>query len=570
MNRLQQVLAQIRATLARLDVSQKLLLGSLSVILVMTLFLVSQYAGRADMVEVLPGANTEAVSRAASVLRTSGITNEVRDGKLMVPASSEAMAVARLAEQRAMPTDSTEILFDNLHERQDWTMSKEQQRQLFDIATQNQLARYITAFDGIRSASVILDVPPPNGIGMAMRQPTASVTVSTNTGGALPQRTVDAIADLVAGARAGLGRERVRVVDAATGRSRRATDEDSAASGDYIEHAGVVETRLRNKLLDQVLGHIPGVQIAVTAAVDVTRRSTQTERYLPEGQGSLSMATREATLDQSQKNVSNGAEPGVRSNQAADINYAGGTGQENTQNDSETEFAPFPGREVQNVVDPRGMPTRVAVSIGIPRGFIEAMIEPEDGGEAPAEGEPAEIPLEQVLLEFEEFEPRIRAAIIPHIRTMSLAEGLTEQQISESVSVSMLPVHLALAAGRSQSAGLFGVGGGLLAGGGGIIDRVLLVGLALVSMGLMLMLVRKASKQPDLPSAQELVGVPPPLETASDLIGEADESETPLAGIEVDDEHVRAQKLLEQVVKSVGENPEPSARLLGRWIASDE
>ena len=115
----------------------------------------------------------------------------------MVPAGTEDLAVARLAENRAMPADQSAILFNNLIEKQSWKNSRVQNEQLYTIATQNQLARWIGDFSDVRAAEVVLDVPKPNGLGAGLRQPTAAVTVWTAGGSAVPQHTVDAIAELV-------------------------------------------------------------------------------------------------------------------------------------------------------------------------------------------------------------------------------------------------------------------------------------------------------------------------------------------------------------------------------------
>ena len=94
--------------------------------------------------------------------------------------------------------------------------------------------------------------------------------------------------------------------------------------------------------------------------------------------------------------------------------------------------------------------------------------------------------------------------------------------------------------------------------------------LGLGALGFMFMMVRKAGKKPELPTAEELVGLPPALETKTDLIGEADESDTPLAGIELGEGEVRTQKLMEQVAELVKTNPEGAAKLIKRWVSVEQ
>ncbi len=66
------------------------------------------------------------------------------------------------------------------------------------------------------------------------------------------------------------------------------------------------------------------------------------------------------------------------------------------------------------------------------------------------------------------------------------------------------------------------------------------------------------------------MGLPPQLDAADAVIGEADEGDTPMAGIEVDEDQVQAQKMLEQVEELVQQSPETAARLLNRWIDSND
>jgi flagellar biosynthesis/type III secretory pathway M-ring protein FliF/YscJ len=110
-------------------------------------------------------------------------------------------------------------------------------------------------------------------------------------------------------------------------------------------------------------------------------------------------------------------------------------------------------------------------------------------------------------------------------------------------------------------------GGGFLAMGGGLIEKGLLGLLAAVALGLMFMMTRRTSKKVELPTAEEIVGLPPTLESKSDLIGEAEEGDSPLAGIELDESEVAAQKMLDQVKDLAKTNPDSAANMIKRWVA---
>jgi len=105
---------------------------------------------------------------------------------------------------------------------------------------------------------------------------------------------------------------------------------------------------------------------------------------------------------------------------------------------------------------------------------------------------------------------------------------------------------------------------------GGIVKPVALGALVLLSLGMMVSMVRKASRQPALPSAEELVGIPPALEPNNDVVGEADETQTAMTGIEIDDESLKASKMLEEVATLVKNNPSQASQVFNRWVNTEQ
>jgi flagellar biosynthesis/type III secretory pathway M-ring protein FliF/YscJ len=363
----------------------------------------------------------------------------------------------------------------------------------------------------------------------------------------------------------------VRVIDGATGTHRRPRREGDIVATTALELAARYEDETRTKI-GEMLSFIPGVIVSVTAQVDATKREGQEHRYFsPEEGGTTSFVTSETVSESTSGSAAPGAQPGPRSNATANISQASGSGGTSTQTSTgETTIQPFVGHRTEHYVDPRGMTTGLAVSINVPEGFVLGLA--RAGLEAGEEPEAAAIDAK-----WTELEAKIKANIMPHVRTMTQqATGVppTEEAVADFVQVMLMP-------GEAPSVmGAGGGGGGLLAslggpGGslgslGGLIDKGVLAVLALVAVGLMFTLVRKASKQVEMPTAEELVGVPPTLETPSDLIGEADESDMAMAGIEVGEEQVKSRRMLEEVAKMVQTNPDAAARLMKQWISSED
>lgn len=560
MESLRRIISTIGTYLRRMTPTQRLVVASMTVIVALSLGLVALWSGRSAMVELLPGSGGTDLQRAGEALRSAGVRHEVRGGRLLVSPQDRDRALAVVGEAGRLPTDSAQ-LFKNILERQTWHTSRQQSEQLYLVDLQTLLARVISKFRGIESANVVLHLPQASNLGSASPRPTASVTVWTASGEPLPQTTVDAIAAVVAGAHAGLDRSRIRVVDGSTGRERRPTGEGDVIPGTYLEQAGKVEQQTREKLFD-LLAHIPGVRIAVTAQVDVTRVSAQVQKHFEVGEGTLNLVKRETGMRTSTQSAASPAEPGVRSNVGLDVNTGLGGGARTEQSETTEEFDGHVGKRVESIVDPRGMATMLVASIAVPRGYIAGLIRRSAGGDA----EPADDEIERA---FAREQARIVEAVRPHLKTRTADGAVVEGE----VAVSLIPVDVASGLPAGAGSGLLGAiaGGGAGLGGvvTGVLDKIILGALALVAFVMMVLTVRRGSRPAALPEAEEIAGVPPTLETKSDLIGEADESETPMAGIEVDEQAVQSQKMLDQVGELVREDPEVAAKLITRWVSPE-
>lgn len=564
MDRLKQVLARVQSLLATLTTTQRLLIGSLVVVMAMSLFLVALWTGGPSMAELLPaGTNPEDQAKAVSFLESRGIDHQVdQSGRVLVPVSARSVVLAQMGQEGALPADTT-ILFNNLASTTSWTMSAADKRQFEQIALQNELSKVISEFRGVRKASVIIDAPAASGLGMAVRQPTASATVFTEGGRALDQNTVDAVAHLIASARAGLTVENVRVIDGTNNRQHRARSDEAAEAGAYLEHSIKVEQVTRDRLLN-LLAYIPGVVVAVNAQVDIRRTVTDQTRYLDPGKGTVTAPKREVTSEREQSGATPSAEPGVRSNVGADIVRGGATGSRLMDTQTESELETRFGSTVERVVDPRGMPVKVNATINIPRSYLVALFKAAAGdGQAAggaAAGDPSDVDLDPLIRSETE---RIRRDVQPLVDASAGDGGATGE-----VVVSVVPDVERLAAGGAVIQA--GAPGGIPLPASGLIKTTALGGLALAALVMMAMMVRKAGKSDPLPSAEELVGVPRTLQGGTDIVGEADEADSALAGIELTDDAMKSRKLMEQVGELVKQRPEDAAALIHRWVQSDD
>jgi len=91
--------------------------------------------------------------------------------------------------------------------------------------------------------------------------------------------------------------------------------------------------------------------------------------------------------------------------------------------------------------------------------------------------------------------------------------------------------------------------------------------LAVVSLLFMFNIARKASVRENLPTAEELAGVPPKLESDdAEIVGEADEATPALEGMELDDDSLRRAQMLDQLNELAQRDPAEIAGILRRWM----
>ncbi len=576
MERLRRVFETIKSSLGGLDASQKLLIGSLSVVLLMTLFVVQQYAGKGAMAPLLGnGYGAEDQQAAASWLQTQSIVHEVGpDGVVLVPSERKSMILAQMSQQPGtLPSDTT-LLFEDIVDKQSWTKSTAQNDQLEVIALQNELSHILSQWRGIKSARVILDVPKRQPLGQPRRAATAAVTVFSE--GGIDQGTVDAIAGFVAGARAGLTPARVRVIDGTTNRQHRAREEGELTATTALELMAKIERWKRDQISD-MLSYIPGVIVTVHAQVDATKREATITKFDREGDGTVSVLASEQTKELETSEPVVGAEPGVRANTGADITTTSAVAAGTTEATADTEFETQFGRRDERILDPRGHATKINAVVNVPRTwFVEIW---RQRASRAAQGEAADAdgdrdPSDEELDEIVRTElDRIRGDVSQMIDTSAVADGT----MAGEVKVSMIPVvRDASATMETRPAGLFGLRGGGGSGAPGMMamDEMLktvgLGALAVLALGLVVFTAVKANKREDLPTAEELVGIPPALEAEDDIVGEAEAAELALAGIELSDDAMKERQVLEQVQGMIVENPKDAARLVTRWIREHE
>lgn len=555
-------LRQLAGYLGRLGTIEKLLVGCVVVIVAMAFFLVSQYAGQSSAVQVALVSDPGEQARAVSALETAGIRADTSPtGQIMVNQDYALRARAMLMEQQIAPTQTASFV-ERLIAARSWMNSRQDNHQQYWAIYSEHLSEILTMWQSLSQAKVVINMPEQGGLGRTHRAPTATVSVWP-VGGDLSQDAVDAIAIGVAGGVPGLEPPGVSIVDGVSMMAYYASDDTRLSARRSLEHKAQLEAMIEGKIRG-FLRDIPGMSLGVLARVDSTRRTQQSQQFERPVSGLVS----ESRTEQVQQSTVRGGVSGTRSNEPASISQGSADGSSFTETTEDSTFdSRFPSM-TENVEDPGGDLLGVSVMLGVPRSHVLRLIEQETA--APAEdAEPVAPTPQEIADRFD----RVRSDLEARIQVV-LGNIVTGDPADVAVTVSMLS-DMPLVGSSASSAG-FG-GGGMGGGGagfmglasGGLIDKAVLGVLALVSLAMMAMLMRKATKRAELPTAEELVGIPPALQADGDLFGEADEGDVPMSGIELDEEQVRAGKMLDQVGELVASSPETAASLLQSWVASD-
>jgi len=542
------------------SITARLLMASLMVILAMGLIFVALYAGRPDLLPLGLGANLsgDGRDRAIAWLDARGIAwqESAAGGDILVASDRVYEVRAALVETQLVSPD--ELDFSSLVAQDSPFLSRDARRNREILARQNEVARTIKAMAGVKNATVFYaQTDVGRGLGAARIEPRASVMVWAAQGD-LASGQADAIARFVSGTLPGLKISAVEIVDGLTGRSVPVRTNEDLAPTRHLELKQTAE-RLVGAKLESHFSYIPGVRVAVNAQVDSDEVQMHETRYEDPKVG----PTRERSSEMASSGESGGGSPGIRANTGESLATGRATSTTRTESDTSSQTV-FP--QSQSVTKRAGgQMVKIGASILVPRSYLVG-IHRERSGDAEATPDEAAV---QTLFDAEK--AAILAAVAPLIDTSGVQGAVAGQ-----VVVNMYSDTVAAAVGTIGSSSVAlagGVGGGMVSSlvDSGLVRGIGLSLLALVSLTLMFMLVRKSSRQDELPSAEELVGIPPALaEAPSDLVGEADEGIAPMEGLEIDEAQLKRQQMLDQINGLAVSEPSEAAGLLRKWVQSDE
>lgn len=543
---LRRLFLSTRDQLGGLTLSQRMSIGLFVIIVAGSLVWLTQWAGEPEMVALFTEPLT--VEQAAAVqaqLDRVGARSEIAsDGRLMVPAARKARLYMMLAENQALPDDATLSFADVMNNASPFE-TQDAAQWARNLALQAEVARMITMFRGVRSARVLIDPTTKRGLGKNRTRPSATVQIETKRGTQVDADFVRAIAETVAGVNASLTPDRVIVVDSTTGRSFSVPDPDDPAAVDELARRVAYEKRYQEQISRQ-LAYIPGVIVSVRATLVTEQITTKTQTF--SGEPSI---TSETITENTDTTVTQQTGPGAVANISTAVGGATPTRQ-NEESTTKREFATERDSIETVSINRILVPESMTAAVSIPREYFVEIYKRQPGAVDPPDA----------------------AALTLLIDTKVEAIGKQVQQIiggsAADIDVDVYEggnfVGVNGADGESAVSATASVVGYVRNYG----SQAGLGALAVISLVMMLMVVRKASEgMPVTESAfpmsegEEEVDV---LATDSAPIGEAAATGGLLMGHEIDEGTLRTREIVEQLGKMVTDDPETAAHLVQRWV----
>jgi flagellar biosynthesis/type III secretory pathway M-ring protein FliF/YscJ len=364
-----------------------------------------------------------------------------------------------------------------------------------------------------------------------------------------------AVAAGVAGSVSNLTPDHVEVIDMTSNRRFTPPDPNNPLAHDVLEKRRMNE-RAEEEKLRSYFAYIPGVQIIVHAELDNEIRNSTSEKFTGEPAIKSERITERLESDASQA-----AGPGGVANNSLAITGAG-AGRRSEETDTESEFSDQRDSVRETVQNLVGAAKSFTAAIMVPREYFIAAYKKQPSATDPPDPNALDTYIENQLADIREHARMSIGATDPSQVVASVYDGGGFVLSPEGgyVMASSLPVS-----GADASVMGYVENYGAQAGLGA---------LALISLGMMLMFVRRANEGPPLPEDKPLIPEPDDddvgiLAVESAPVGQAATSGGLLMAKEVDEQTLRTREMVEQLGSMVTEDPETAAQLVERWITRD-
>jgi len=541
MDFLKSQLDRIQLQLNGLSATQKMLTASLVAIMVLTVMWWGKFASTPVMEPLLNQSfSPDDISRITMQLESKRVDYTVSGDKILIPADRKFEVLADLGYARLLPQD-TKTGFDEMVNKMTAWDPQAKTEMFMNHGKETMIAQIIRRFPNVANADVIIDPTVKRMIDGSI-QPSATVNISMKDGMKPGRQLIQAAADVVSGAQAGISRSRVKVI--VDGVSFDAGDRSTnplGGSTEMVEMIQVNERYYSDKISEQ-LAFIKGAMVSVTVKLNTKTLREVSKQVDPKNTVQKEQSTHTRT-EESSSNQGMSTGPGGLPN--VGLSTSGASGNDtSTIEDSKTEFYIETSQVQTETSTPAGDATVIAASVRVPRSYFVGIYK-----NANPQGKDPDDTLLKPLIDAE----------LPQIRKdVKTCTGLANDE-AVNVSAYFDSIPLLAIAPETSTASVTGLVGGH--------SKEIAVGvLAVISLFMVSMMVRKGQPAPVILPASVSRNETVTLSAGELVAGEVSEGGQTMDGMELDEDHVKTQQMLDQVTTMVKENPDGAASLVKRWM----
>jgi flagellar M-ring protein FliF len=376
--------------------------------------------------------------RVEAAIAQAGLNGWTREGnRIKVPRGQMAEYLGAVADAGALPVDHDTIIQQALDLGP--FVDEHTRKERLEAAREQQLSMIISSMDGIEDAKVIYDVQQARGLSRKTKA-TATVSVRPEPGEPLDPQRSKLIRKAVAGAIAGLTVDDVVLVNLGDGTIGGNEISPEAFDSPYFQHRVAFEQQMRSKI-ENLLQHIPGVQVQVTAELSpaLTR---ETRTVAAEGEATaLRESNQEKTVDT--QHVNNGGRPGL-------IAQGPGRGSENvpvttvknTESDLQSEQNYFIPTKDELMTEAGLVPEHVRAAVAVPTSYLISMFREQQRrkGEDPSQPLPADINTTLELFR-KQVENDVKGVVVPLLPKELAQNNFSDVAVSFFETLTQEPVE---------------------------------------------------------------------------------------------------------------------------------
>ncbi|ROP66000.1 flagellar M-ring protein FliF [Curtobacterium sp. PhB130] len=284
---LQNVFGRLGAYVKGFSAAQRTIAILVVAALVLGGFALVSWLGKPSYAPLFTGLAAADASSVTDQLTTDGVPFQLTDGGATILVPQSSVYTERLkAASNGLPS-SNEGGY-SLLDKMGVTSSEFQQDVTYKRAIEGELAKTISAMDGVQTATVQLAIPEKSVFVSEEKDPTASVFIATKNGTQLTTDQVQAIVHLTSAAVEGMQTTDVSVVDAkgqtlsAVGTGATGTGSDQAADYDASTSKKIQD------LLDTTLG-TGNASVVVSATMNQNTATRTAESYATPTSGPVAL-----------------------------------------------------------------------------------------------------------------------------------------------------------------------------------------------------------------------------------------------------------------------------------------